>query len=382
MKKLTTDDFIKRSKLVHGSEYDYSKSIYKRQTQKVCIVCKIHGEFYQRPNDHINGQQCKKCSLIKSANKRRKNLSEFIKKAKKIHNGKYDYSQSIYTGIKNNIIIICKKHGKFYQRAENHLLGSGCKKCGVESSSKKMSHTTSHFLQKVRKVHGNKFDYSKTIYKNNNTKIKIICKIHGTFYQNPMNHLHKKRGCYKCGIVTISNKCRKSKNNFVNESKKIHDDKYDYSKFDYINAHKKSTIICKIHGEFSQSADNHLHGKGCPKCTKKISKAELEFLTFLNIPDIPECRQLRINRYKVDGYDINTNTVYEFLGDYWHGNPTVFKHNDINKSSKKTFGTLYDNTMYKFDCLKNIGYNIKYIWESDWKKFKNNIDSHPNILTF
>ena len=89
---------------------------------------------------------------------------------------------------------------------------------------------------------------------------------------------------------------------------------------------------------------------------------EIEFLDFLNIKE----RQCIIENYKVDGID-NENIIYEFIGDYWHGNPEVFNLNDVNQSNHKTFGELYENTIIKFIELSKLGYIIKYIWENDWE---------------
>lgn len=143
----------------------------------------------------------------------------------------------------------------------------------------------------------------------------------------------------------------------------------------------KVIIKCFKHGEFQQSPGNHLQNNGCPKCRSVISKPEIKFLDLLDI----KIRHLTLKKYPskiVDGYDDKTNTIYEFLGDYWHGNPVKFDHNNINKHTKKTFGELYTNTFKIFDKLKSLGYNIKYIWETDWKKYIKGISSCINIIDY
>ena len=111
------------------------------------------------------------------------------------------------------------------------------------------------------------------------------------------------------------------------------------------------------------------------------SKLENEFLDFLKLPNDKLHRQKYINNLSIDGYDSKTKTVYEFLGDYWHGNPQKYnpKHKNING---KTFKYLYNKTFVRFDRIKNRGYNIKYIWENDWNKFKSGINVRPKILTY
>lgn len=116
------------------------------------------------------------------------------------------------------------------------------------------------FVKKAKKVHNDKYDYSKAKYKSAKTKIEILCLKHGKFYQNPNNHLQGK-GCPKCkGGVKFK------LGDFVELAKEVHNDKYDYSKVKYKNAKTHIVIICSKHGEFIQLADSHIRGHGCPKC--------------------------------------------------------------------------------------------------------------------
>lgn len=98
----------------------------------------------------------------------------------------------------------------------------------------------------------------------------------------------------------------------------------------------------------------------------------------IKIPDTKIHRQKKILRFSVDGIDWNTNTVYEFLGDFYHGNPKKFKCNSYNKLCHKTFGQLYENTFKKFKILRDSGYKVKYIWENDWDDWiRGNIGNIP-----
>ena len=238
------------------------------------------------------------------------------------------------------------------------------------------------FLTRSKKLHGSKYDYSKCEYKNIKTKIKIVCSIHGEFLQVPEKHLLG-RGCKFCGIIFRANNLRKPLHKFIEEAKNIHDNKYDYSKVDYVGNHRKVEIICKKHGSFWVTPNLHLRGKeGCPKCIHRISKNEIEFLNHLKIPNTVKCRQVYISNKQVDGYDEASSTIYEFLGDYYHGNPLIYDRKKYNPTCNKTYGKLYNLTLDKFRKLKKEGYNVKYIWESDWKKFRKGIDTFPNILEF
>lgn len=237
------------------------------------------------------------------------------------------------------------------------------------------------FFCKARAVHGDKYDYSKVNYLGCYPKIEILCKKHGSFWTTPQDHLHHKTGCRKCWRESITS----STSEFVKKSKEVHGNQYDYSDTKYTLSHFKCRILikCKIHGVFQQNPNDHLRGRGCPKCSKRISRLEIEFLDTLNIPE--EYRQYPIpnTNYKVDGYDKNTNTVLEFLGDYWHGNPSTKNHNDtISSKAKTTFGKLYQRTIDKFFELHTNGYSVKYIWESEWNNWKKDKSKKLPILEY
>lgn len=135
-KKLTQEEFIERSKKKHGDKYDYSKVEYVNMYTKVCIICPIHGEFWQKPLSHLNNGGCKKCGVQQSAKQRSLSVDEFVCKAKQIHGDKYDYSKVLYKGLKHKICIICPEHGEFWQAPDDHLRGKGCKLCGYNRLKK------------------------------------------------------------------------------------------------------------------------------------------------------------------------------------------------------------------------------------------------------
>ena len=122
--------------------------------------------------------------------------SEFISRAEKTHENKYDYSKVSYKDYHSKVCIICPKHGEFLQTPERHLLGYGCQKCSVESRVQKRTFTKEEFISRAQQVHNGKYDYTKVEYVNSNTKVCIICPIHGESYQIPSNHL-RSCGCQK-----------------------------------------------------------------------------------------------------------------------------------------------------------------------------------------
>lgn len=182
--------FKERAQMVHGGKYDYSKVEYINNHTKVCIVCPKHGEFWQKPNDHLRGRGCRRCTGLHNLS-----TKDFVEKSKQIHGSKYDYSKVKYVNSHTKVCIVCPKHGEFWQKPNTHLQGKGCKKCQYESLSKRF--TSKEFIPNARRVHGEKYDYSKVRYVDNKTKVCIICPIHGEFWQTPNHHL-RGHGCPKC----------------------------------------------------------------------------------------------------------------------------------------------------------------------------------------
>jgi len=125
--------------------------------------------------------------------------------------------------------------------------------------------TIEEFIEKSDKIHVYKYDYSKFIYKNHGTKGIIICPSHGEFLQTPNHHING-QGCYHCGLNRMKRLQRSNTEEFIKESSKLHGDIFDYSKVNYINARTNVTIICKTHGEFQQTPEKHLLGRGCQEC--------------------------------------------------------------------------------------------------------------------
>jgi len=166
----------------------------------------------------------------------------------------------VFKNTTTKVDIICKVHGIFSQTPKLHLNGAGCPKCGRARTIKGVSKTTDYFKEKALLVHGDLYDYSKSVYIGAQKMITIICKDHGEFEQCPNAHTNG-AGCPKC-----TGTCKLTTETFIEHAQKIHGDLYDYSKVDYVGAHKRVTIICKTHGEFRQNHVSHGSGSGCPKC--------------------------------------------------------------------------------------------------------------------
>ena len=372
--KYTKYKFIEKSIETHGDTYDYSKVDYVDSQTPVTIICKRHGEFLQGPSIHIGGCGCPKCAGVSLMT-----IEDFIQKSVDKHGDKYDYSKVEYNNVKTKITIICKTHGEFVQTPDSHIRGCGCPNCAQIQRNEKRIYTKDEFIQKSIEKHGDTYDYSKVDYVDSKTRVTIICKKHGEFIQVPQCHLHG-NGCKLCGIIFSSNSKRYTKDEFIQKSIEKHGDTYDYSKVDYVDSKTRVTIICKKHGEFIQVPQCHLHGNGCPNCAcKNYSKISISYLNFISklndiyITHAENEGEYEVEGYKIDGYCKSTNTLYEFHGDFWHGNPRIYNKDKINTKNGKTFGELYQTTLKKEHRIRELGYNLVVMWERDWVKINKSI---------
>ena len=450
--KKTIDNYKQQANIKHNNKYDYSQITELNTTHmKVKIICPKHGIFEQSFSKHLSGDGCKNCGIEKNANQRIKKANDkFIKEACELHDNKYDYSKSKYMSAKENIIIISPIHGDFEQTPNTHLGGAGCKKCSNDKTKERMSIPWNIYEEDLHKIHENKYDYSKVIWKGVDINIIVVCPIHGDFEIRPADHKTKKRGCQKCykethiqynkldtdkfvetsiqiwgkeydysktkyigadvKLIIICNKhgefeqipsnhykygcasCGREKNVRNNELKEkckkdfeiksniVHNNLYNYTKSDYINAATKIIVICNEHGEFYVSPNNHLRGKGCPNCKPSYSKKQIEWLNLISkLNNIHIQHAINENefiipntKYKADGFCKETNTIYEFHGDLWHGNPKIYNPDDISYFGIK-YGELYEKTLKREQLIKDLGYNLVIMWEYDWDKINKSI---------
>ena len=353
MARLTITEILNRFKKVHGDKYNYSKINYKNSETKIEIICPEHGSFFQTPYSHYSGHGCKKCSNIKKL----ANLNDLLKNFKKVHGDKYNYSKAKYSGTYNKIEIICPEHGSFFQTSSNHLLGHGCPTC-----SKKINYNK--IFDNFIKIHKNKYDYSKTKYINSKTKIEIICPEHGSFFQLPASHTQG-HGCPTCGMIKSSSGQLSKQSEILEQFKKVHCNKYNYSKVNYCGMYQKVEIICSKHGSFFQYPNNHLNGSGCPNCSISKKKTQDEV--------IKEFEKVHGNKYNYSKINYrNAHTKVEIICSehgsffqvplshkYGSGCPKCSLNQTQSKGAQKVQDFLEENNIkyiqeYKFQECKNI----------------------------
>lgn len=328
----------------------------------------------------------------------------FIGKMIERYGTKYDPNKVIYKSYKENAIVVCPEHGEFSISPKTFLTKHGCPKCdGIQrkmtneefkeecrkiygdkydytktvykGKNKKIIVTcpthgdfeantrgflsgtgcpycdgrrlnTDEFIRKAKEVHGDKFDYSETKYVDSFTDVTIICKKHGRFKQNPHNHL-KGAGCPMCVGRNKTN------DEFINECGEANGWKYQYDNTEYKGAHKYINVTCPIHGTFRVKALNHLFNKsGCPKCSNPISRSEMEIRDFIS--SIGEKYEVN-NRTILDGNEIDIlitdkNIGIEFDGIHWHSELFKDKNYHLNKTE---------------ECKKH-GIRLIHIFEDEW----------------
>ena len=239
--------------------------------------------------------------------------------------------------------------------------------------------TLEEFLGKANKVHGDEYDYSLVDYKNNSTKVKIICKNHGIFEQKPNSHIDSKHGCPICRYIKSAKSNSDNIYSFIAKAKKIHGNKYDYSLVNYKSSQVKIKILCPKHGLFKQRPQDHLRYK--PNCcaeelksNNKINKHAEEFIA----------KAIKVHKNKYDYSLVNykgsitkIKIICPMHGEFKqrpsdhlreHGCPTCGKEssgekeirnflieNNVNFISQKSFdGCIYKNKLrfdfYLIDC--------------------------------
>ena len=368
-KKLTNEQFLEKAKTIHGDKYLYL-DLYIDAITDMKMFCKIHQkEFYRSPNQHLSRKRgCPDCRKEHAGDALRSNTNDFIKKAKLVHpNNEFGYLKVKYHKACEKVEIdhfYCNR--SFWQTPNAHLAGRGCTHCNTRFLIE-----LSEFIRRATEKHGNKFDYSLIEnFKGMSIEVPIRCNTcRHVFHQNPSNHTGG-YGCPNCAGYYVY-----GTDSFIEKARKTHGDKYDYSKSVYIESKVEvKNIYCKICNKyFDQLANVHIgrdgKGSGCPYCACRSSSVENEWLDFLNIPKKYRQSKFKISGklIKTDAYDPITNTVYQFHGDYWHGNPQVYNPELVHGHKGIKMKEMYEKTIIRDELIKQAGYNLIVIWEKDWE---------------
>lgn len=329
---MTTEEFLIQSQRIHEGKYIYPNPIFRTKRDKIEIICKEEHHFFQSIYHHLDRKQgCPRCS-----GRHILSQGEFIDRVFK-NCPTLDFSNTIYTNTKTNVIVNCPTHGVFQIKAGDLLNRSviGCRKCYYDS----LRMSSDEFLTEIKLINPFNHGLEKVEFIDYHTHIIFTCSKHGDFLKTPQSVINQK--CIKCADCTRKVRLQ---DEFIKEIRLIHGNRYDYSKSVYVSQATKLVVTCLKHGDFLTSPYNHLIGRGCPDCANsKGEDAIIQFLTKNNIGFIkqatfPGCRSKALLRF--DFYLPAHNTCIEFDG-YWHFNPF--------KGDMKRF-----SSVKKRDRIKNI----------------------------
>lgn len=343
MIKLTKEQFLERYRNKFNIEYTHELPNNFSGNSFISTHCDKHLKSKRSANDILNSKfTCKECGNISRATSNRNNnrkikipFEDHVTRFKNIHGDCYEYPAQTIKNSHDKINVICKKHGEFYIHIHSHLKGVGCPHCRNEEQ---------HDKQNKRRI-----------------------KEENRLNQGKLNRINanKARSINPADVELL---CREK-----------HGDKFHYAWEDYSGKSGRFTVICDKHGATRQSINEHLKSKyGCPYCANySTSFAEKNWLEKFSLLEKQKKIILRGSFVKVDGYDRESNTVYEYLGDYWHGHPRYWgRYGGINLRNKKTFEELFLQTELRLIDILNEGYNIIYRWDSDstTREFKGKLE--------
>lgn len=289
---------------------------------------------------------------------RRLTNEQFIEGARKVHGDRYGYDYVEYKNSITKVKIICPEHGEFKQIPNNHLRGAICKRCSDIKKGIKLRVPKEHFFKTAKEVHGENYDYSKVEYIDNNTRVEIICRIHGSFYQTPYSHLNGSK-CRKCANFLSSRKKLYNNDLFIKKSIDIHGNKYDYSLVEYKTSTSKVKIICKKHGVFSQLANHHMRGVGCAECKNELtSNRGKQKPTGWNITNWERAgeRSKNFDSFKV------------YVIKCWNEEEEFYK-----------IGRTFLKTNRRFKCISRMPYNYEIINEFIFETAKGAFDKENEL---
>jgi hypothetical protein len=349
-----TENFIKKAKEKYGDIYDYSNAHYITNDKPVEVICKIHGPFNTYPNNFINKSVvgCPKCAIIERGLKKAITTELFISESKKTHGDKYDYSKVDMRNrdSKGRVCIICPKHGEFWQLPNSHMYKYGCKKCAMEYVQNGRISNNETFIEKAKKVHGDKYIYDKVDYKYAKKNVIITCPEHGDFKQMPTNHLRGK-GCPVCG-----KQYSYEENNVINYVKSLIGEENVITKAKCIISKRKELDLYVPKYNFAIEFDGLIwhSSKFRPDCNYHKEKSDICYNKGINLIHIFE------DEY-IEKKELLYKTISNILGCNKHQNiifSSQYKVKQIDCNQAIDFYNIH--SLFKYNGETNVNYGIQY----------------------
>lgn len=357
-KRITEDSyriFVEKAKALWGDTYEYPENQpYLGSKEKLTIICKTHGEFLKSPNQMLKTPKsgCKRCGVERRVAASRLDVVDELAKLEKLFPSysNFRFQSQEYRNAADKVLFDCPDHGEQSASLSTLKTGVGCKVCNILKGADKKRLSLDTFVTRAREVHGDLYDYSKAVYTSTQADIEIVCKTHGSFWQNAYHHT-KGSGCPKCYFESRMDTVLPFEV-FLQRARETHGDRYEYSQAGYSGVNSEVEIFCKTHGLFYQRGSDHLKGCNCPKCAGIGSEGQrqlTEFLRSLGV-EVLENYRIGLGKSEVDCFIPEANLAVEYDGLKWHSS----LHRDKNHAAAKR------------DSLKSQGLDLVRVFEDEW----------------
>ena len=316
--KINSRDLKQEVRDHFGDKYQLLNPKYKNARMKLSLRCPKHGIFIVNLPNLLKSEGCPGC--VSDAK-----FEELVKRAKELHGDKYEYRKGGYRGKSYDLIhLICPKHGSQPTRVKTILNGGGgCVKCFLEDKgSKFLKYDNDSVLERVKVIHGDKYDYSLFDYKGSEIKVKLGCPVHGIFEITP-HSLLKGHGCVKCGREVHRDKTRYTLEEVADKGRLIHANKYKYISLSYVPMRRSDGVknigvlkyICPDCGKLNeQRVSNHLKGYGCKRCYESNGEKRIEQFLIKNKVRFQREAVIKNTGYRIDFYLIDLKIGIEYHG--------------------------------------------------------------------
>lgn len=358
-----------------AKEFDYDKNVNMDvnkitygSNKKIWWKCQKGHSYSSVVKDRSGGHGCSVCSgRIPSIKKLAIIVMPNIMNEYNIERNSVNLSYISY-GSGKMVWWKCKCGYEYEMRVCDRHRGRGCSICSGNIVSDKNRLSVLYpdiFLE---------LDLEKNINVENvsfssNKKLWWKCPIGHSYNSSPNSRTNGGHGCSYCsGQKVCEDNCLATKNPLL--IKEWHN-KNILTPFEVVPfSMKKVWWVCKNGHEWEATIADRSSGRGCPKCSKRVSKPSQKWLSYIGVPEENREKSININGsyFLVDGINYDRNIIYEFYGDYWHGNPKIYDKNKYNSHNKKLFGQLYEDTIERRIKLEAGGFKVIFIWESEWKK--------------
>lgn len=341
--------FIENGYILVSTEYVNSK-------KKLVYICPRGHKGEITYGSFLSGCRCKKCKYVNMGNKFKTGIEEIKKQVTK---DGYELISDLYKNAHSNIVLRCPE-GHLWDTTW-HSFRKGCR-CVVCNGTSRNG-----FKMVSKEVEKNGYAvYGK--YVNNRSNLTFICP-NKHKWVTTWKSFNSGNRCPECGRSEVGKKLAVPldyiKNAFEYEGYSIS------SEVEYKNNKDKFLVTCPKGHDWNVCWNDFQQGHRCSRCSYgPVSEVSQLWLDSVGIPVNFREYSLQDLHMRVDGFDPETNTVYEFLGDYWHGNPEIYNKDDINPHNKKSYGDLYCNTLKRLKSIKDAGYLIHCVWEQDYNTGK------------